>query len=312
LDTTNVLIEVTAVDNTKAMIVLDTIVTMFGEYTSPPFHVEQVEIIDETRGTVRLTPEFEKRIVKTPLSYVESAIGVKIAQNKVQEYLRRMSLPSEVVNTPEGPVINVHIPPTRSDILHPCDIMEDVAIGYGFNKILDIASPPQTLTVGAQQPINKLTDQLRHSVAFAGYCEILSLSLCSIAENYEFLRKQNDDLAVVIGNPKTTDYQLGRTNLYVGLLKTLQHNKKVALPIKIFEISDVILKSEGYDVGAKNSRHLCAMYMNINAGFEHIHGLLDRIMLLLKYLWLKVALWVIGFKPVMMTLTSRVGVQRFM
>lgn len=34
--------------------------------------------------------------------------------------------------------IVVTIPPTRSDILHPCDILEDVAIGYGFNTILGI------------------------------------------------------------------------------------------------------------------------------------------------------------------------------
>ena len=27
------------------------------------------------------------------------------------------------------------IPPTRHDILHPCDIMEDVAVAYDFNKV---------------------------------------------------------------------------------------------------------------------------------------------------------------------------------
>lgn len=35
------------------------------------------------------------------------------------------------------------------------------------------------------------------------------------------------------------------------------------------------------DVGAKNYRHLCAVYYNKNPGFEIIHGLLDRIMQLL-------------------------------
>lgn len=32
------------------------------------------------------------------------------------------------------------------------------------------------------------------------------------------------------------------------------------------------------DVGAKNCRHLCAIYYNKSPGFEIIHGLLDRIM----------------------------------
>lgn len=35
------------------------------------------------------------------------------------------------------------------------------------------------------------------------------------------------------------------------------------------------------DVGARNYRHLCAVYYNKNPGFEVIHGLLDRIMQLL-------------------------------
>lgn len=35
------------------------------------------------------------------------------------------------------------------------------------------------------------------------------------------------------------------------------------------------------DVGARNYRHLCAVYYNKNPGFEIIHGLLDRIMQLL-------------------------------
>jgi len=255
--------------------------TMFGEYTAIPFQAEQVEIV-EVSGSTTLTPEFGVRTVSAPLSYIESAIGVKIARDKVQDYLGRMCLPSHLEDSPSGPLVQVLVPPTRSDVLHACDVMEDVAIGYGFNKILDVSAPPCTLTVGAQQPINKLTDQLRNEIAQAGFTEVLTLSLCATEENYNFLRKPDDGLAVRISNPKTQEYQVGRTNLYVGLLKTLHHNKQLALPVKIFEISDIMVKSDIYDVGARNKRQLCAMYTNTTAGFEYIHGLLDRIMLLLE------------------------------
>jgi phenylalanyl-tRNA synthetase beta chain len=80
----------------------------------------------------------------------------------------------------------------------------------------------------------------------------------------------------------TIEYQIGRTNLFVGILKTLNQNKHINVPIKLFEISDIMHKAEGYDVGACNERYLCAVYMSTSAGFEHIHGLLDRIMLLLE------------------------------
>lgn len=48
--------------------------------------------------------------------------------------------------------------------------------------------------------------------------------------------------AVHIANPKTIEFQIARTSLIPGLLKTLNSNKKMPLPLKLFEISDVILK----------------------------------------------------------------------
>jgi len=280
LQTKNVFIEVTAVDKTKALIVLDTLVTSFGEYTAIPFQVEQVEIIEPDSSY--LTPDFKPKTITTSLSYIQSAIGVKISKDKVEDYLLRMCLPAKIVDTQAGVMVHVSVPPTRADVLHACDVMEDVAIAYGFNKILDISAPPTTLTVGAQQPLNKLTDQLRNEIAQAGFTEILTLSLCSIEENYNFLNKKEDGQAVRIANPKTLEYQVVRTNLYSCLLKTLQHNKQVAMPVRIFEISDVMVKSDAYDVGARNKRQLCAIYMNTSGGFEVIHGLLDRVMLLLE------------------------------
>jgi hypothetical protein len=60
-------------------------------------------------------------------------------------------------------------------ILHACDIMEDVAIGYGFNSIPRIT--PSTVTAGKPQPLSKLSDLLRDEVAHAGYTEVLTWCL---------------------------------------------------------------------------------------------------------------------------------------
>lgn len=35
----------------------------------------------------------------------------------------------------DGEKMKIEFPPTRSDILHPCDLVEDIGIGYGFNNI---------------------------------------------------------------------------------------------------------------------------------------------------------------------------------
>lgn len=40
----------------------------------------------------------------------------------------------------------------------------------------------------------------------------------------------------------------------------------------------MVLADQNSEVGARNERHLCVVYYNKNAGFEIIHGILDRIM----------------------------------
>jgi len=75
--------------------------------------------------------------------------------------------------------------------------------------------------------------------------------------------------------------QVARTTLLPGILKTLSCNKGVPLPVRLFEISDVVLKDSARDVGACNQRRLCAVYCDTTSGFEVVHGLLDRTMQLL-------------------------------
>ncbi|XP_029680083.1 phenylalanine--tRNA ligase beta subunit-like isoform X2 [Formica exsecta] len=57
------------------------------------------------------------------------------------------------------------------------------------------------------------------------------------------------------------------------------------LPHKLLEVSDVVLRDDKMEVGARNNHRLCAVYANKPAGFEIIHGLVDRILLLLEVPW---------------------------
>lgn len=279
LDTKNVFIELTATDLTKAKIVLDTLVTMFGQYCSEPFVVESAEVTSPD-GKVAIYPTLQYRKETVDKDDVNSKVGIQIESSEIAKLLSKMSLPSEVSKKDKNK-IDVEIGPTRHDILHACDIIEDVAIAYGYNNIEKTI--PKCSVIANQQSINKLTDLLRHSVAEAGFTEALTFSLCSRDDVSTRLRKPlNNNEVVHIGNPKTLDFQVARTTLLSGLLKTVQSNRKMPLPLKLFEISDVVLKDQTKDVGAKNERRLCAVNYNKTPGFETIHGLLDRVMQLLE------------------------------
>lgn len=55
--------------------------------------------------------------------------------------------------------------------------------------------------------------------------------------------------------------------------------------MKLFEIQDVVLCDPEAEVGARNERRIGAINCNKSAGFEIVHGLLDRVMLLLEVPW---------------------------
>jgi phenylalanyl-tRNA synthetase beta chain len=184
--------------------------------------------------------------------------------------------------TKDPNIIDVDVPCTRADVLHQCDIMEDVAIAYGFN-ILPRVFPGQSGTIAQPLAVNKLTDILRLEAAMAGWSEVMPLILCSQDENFGWLNRKDDGrTAVRLANPKTVEYQVVRTTLLPGLLKTIRENKHHSVPIKIFEASDVALKAPEVERKSRNERHFAAAWYGKTSGFEIVHGLLDRLMLMLK------------------------------
>nr|XP_039249843.1 phenylalanine--tRNA ligase beta subunit-like [Styela clava] len=277
LNTKNIFIEITATDLTKAKITLDTIVAMYSEYCDKPFIIEPVEIT-RPDGKKLITPELKYRKETVSAEYINNKIGIKQSAEQHADSLTRMCLKSKVL--PENGKIEVEIPPTRSDIMHACDIMEDCAVAYGFNNIA--FTFPKSVTIGAQFKLNKLTDLLRIDMAAAGFTEGLSFALCSKDDVGRKLRDGVKDIHPVhISNPKTLEFQVTRTSLLPGLLKTAASNRNMPLPMKLFEIQDIIFKDSTADTGSRNRRHLAAIYYNKTPGFEVIHGLLDRIMQLL-------------------------------
>ncbi|CAF0733337.1 unnamed protein product [Adineta steineri] len=277
VNTKNVFIECTAVDLHKANVVLNIILTMFAQYCSKPFEIEPVEV-EQVDGTVILYPNLNDRTENVSVKKMNQRIGIQVDVETAATLLNRMSLRTEIL---DSDTLRVNIPVTRSDILHFCDIVEDCAIAYGFNNINKTV--PKTSCIGNQFELNRVSDLIRHSVAESGFTEALTFTLCSCADVAEKFGKNIENIpAVHIANPKTQDFQIGRTSLLPGLLKTIANNQGTALPIQLFEVSDVILKDLTREIGSRNERRLCAVYYNRSPGFEIIHGLLDRIMTLVK------------------------------
>ncbi|KAI9897085.1 hypothetical protein N3K66_008107 [Trichothecium roseum] len=281
LNTKNVLVEITATDNKKLEIVTDMMVTMFSSYCARPFTVEPVRIVSDHNGFTRTTPKLEPRIAEVEIDYLNSCTGLNESPDRLCELLNKMAYTSKL-STENPKLLECSVPITRPDVLHQCDIMEDLAVCFGFNN-LPRTAPTQSATIGAPLPVNKLSDIIRAEAAISGWSEVMPLILCSHEENFEWLNRTDDGETVIrLANPKTQEYQVVRTSLLPGLVKTIRENKSHPLPMKIFEAADVGFKDSSQERKARNERHFAAAFCSKTSGFEMVHGLLDRIMMMLR------------------------------
>ena len=281
LTTRNVFIDVTATDKTKLDIIVNMMVTMFSLYTAEPFTVEPVKIVSKHNNETRQAPDLTPRETQAEVSYINACCGLNLSASEICKLLDRMAYTASPSKASKD-LIDVAIPPTRADVLHQADIMEDVAVAYGFNK-LPRSFPSKSGTIAQPLLINKLSDIIRVEAAMAGWTEVMPLILCSHDENFAWLNREDDGkTAVKLANPKTLEYQVVRTTLLPGLLKTVRENKQHPVPMKMFEVSDVAFKDPSRERKSRNERHFAAAWYGKTSGFEVVHGLLDRVMLMLK------------------------------
>ena len=274
LDTHNVFIDITGLDYTKCEIVLNTLVAMFSVYCKDPFTIEEVKVVTKKNGEEKIYPDLKPRVFKADVDYLRTISGINdIVPEEILKCLKKMELDGKILNEKE---IEVTAPITRSDVLHQCDIAEDLAISYGYNNITKKITP--TNCYGRQQPYNKLSDLFRHEMAMGGYVEFLTMSLLSEKDLYTNMLKKPDDTSAKIFYSSCKEFEYMRNSLIPGILKTVEANKANQLPYRIFEISDVVLVDKNNEVGAANRRKLCFAYANTVSSMEIVQGMVDLLM----------------------------------
>lgn len=190
------------------------------------------------------------------------------------------------------------MPITRSDIMHECDLVEDIAIAYGYNNLKKAV--PSTFAGAAGQPINHMSDLLRQEMAMAGFTECLNWALLSRSENFAAMRREekleehwrlvanpheySPSLpAVSISNAKTKEFEIARTSILPGILKTCANNKELPTPIRLFEVGDVVLQDPTREVRSKNVRRIGAIHSDTKTQLHLLHGALDQLMYSLNF-----------------------------
>eukprot|EP00771_Trimastix_marina_P003911 gnl/Trimastix_PCT/621.p1 GENE.gnl/Trimastix_PCT/621~~gnl/Trimastix_PCT/621.p1 ORF type:complete len:534 (+),score=216.74 gnl/Trimastix_PCT/621:311-1912(+) len=271
--TRNVLIECTAMDLTRAKLVLNVMVTSFAQYCRS---IEQVTVV-RADGEQYCTPDLSARRMATSMEYIQKSIGVPLMPEVVVQHCQQMMLGASVrAGTEDSPIFDIDVPPMRSDVMSECDVMEDVAIAYGFDRIPQEVA--QLHTTGQFHAANEISERAREELAMSGFTEISTFVLCNHRECNEMLNRPVDPRTAVITNPRNIDCEVCRTTMIPSALKTLASNISHPKPIKLYEISDVVHLDSESDTGARNVRRLVALNCDNQAAFEVGHGMLCTVM----------------------------------
>ncbi len=256
--TEDIFIEVTGLDknvNIALNIVATALVERGGRIQSVSMHYPD---------RVVKTPNLEPAEMTVSIAEVNSLIGLNLSAEECKHCCERMGLGATV----KDGHIKLLIPPYRYDILHPWDIIEDIAIGYGYNRLMP--EYPDTVVIGEQHPVEELKSAVRAIMTGLGYFEVITFTLTSSTKQFERMRRKESQ-AVEVADPISSEHTMLRCTILPNLLEVLSFNKHHDLPQRIFEVGTVIS-------GFKEREHLAAVSIHANANFAEIRSVVDSVL----------------------------------
>jgi phenylalanyl-tRNA synthetase beta chain len=194
-------------------------------------------------GKKEITPDLTPEKMKISPENINKLLGLDLKEVEIKKLLEKMGY-NYNPNRKE-----VEIPAYRTDIMHEVDIAEDVAIAYGYDKI--VPEIPQIATIGEEDEKEKIKRKIAEILVGLGLLEISSLHLLT----KEDLEKAKIKEAIEVEETKS-DYKFLRHNLLTSALKILGENVDAEYPQKIFEIGKTFEKDEKEETGIKEKDKL--------------------------------------------------------
>ncbi|MGV8151042.1 MAG: phenylalanine--tRNA ligase subunit beta [Candidatus Woesearchaeota archaeon] len=213
-----------------------------------------------------VTPDLSGMEMKIDIDYVNKILGLNLKESEVKNLLEKMG--HSYKNK------KATIPRYRADILHPIDLVEDIAIAYGYEKFE--SKIPDAATVAAQRPIELFEGKIREILIGNGLLEVKSFQLTN--KDYQCRLMNYSAQLVELANAVTQDYNVLRYWIIPSLLEILKNNKQYEYPQNIFEIGTIFKINESYDTKVQESDVLAIAFAGNDANFTRVKQIIDALM----------------------------------
>jgi len=265
-NTRSILIDVTGTDINAVNSVLNTIVHTLTFYGGEVLGAEVIY-----PDTAMVVPDVRPRRVKVDLKFVFEWLGIgRVPFLIMESALNKMGY--RIASVSEG-YIEVEVPYYRSDILHQVDVVEDIAMGVGYDNIGFEEVEPR-LRVSKGLNLKTIASVIRDVLVGLGYTELNTLTLVpsQVVEELGF-----KDFALVVNAPSNEINAL-RSTLLQSIIVALKNSQYIPQPVKVFEIGEVVLNCPSCYNKWRNELRVCWAIMDSETRFEDIHATLYAVL----------------------------------
>ena len=200
--------------------------------------IEELGAGEVVGGMVDVFPvKPEEKVLPFEPDKYNKLLGTDVSSDEMLKYFDKLEIKYNESNN------TLHIPSFRQDLLRTCDMAEEVARFYGYDKI------PVTLPSG-ESTSGKLSFKLRvESVArevaqFCGFSQSMNYSFESPKAFDKLLVPENSDLrqAIRILNPLGQDFSIMKTQALNGMLTSLATNyNRKNKNVRLYEIGNIYI-----------------------------------------------------------------------
>ena len=237
---------------------LNIIVTTLAEMSGEIYQM----ILDYQKK--KITPDLEPQKTSIKLENVNKLLGLNLKQQDLTKLLAKMG---HYYKAP-----NVFSPAWRADILHEIDIIEDIAIAYGYQNFQP--EIPQISTIGQESKESIIKNKIAEIITGFKMQEISTFHLIKPQEAK--LMKMQKPIYV---EDSKTDYKILRPNLTIPALRILSENIDSEYPQKVFELGIVFRADESQETGIKetDSLILALTPANFTEAKQHLDYLFSQL-----------------------------------
>ena len=274
--TRNILVEVTGtvhetVLNTLKIVTLS-LIDRGGKAYSATVHYPQ-------GNSTEVTPSFETKHMDLNVEYANKILDLHLAPRQIAELLAKAGFGVQKL---EKNRVTIQIPCYRIDIMHQVDLVEDVAIAYGYNNIKPFWR--ELPTTGGSRPEQVFLGIARELMVGLGYQEVLTYNMTNPQNLFTKMNAKKQKI-VEFANPKVQTLTCIRNWLLPSLMEFLSCNLHIEYPQRIFELGPVTVLDEKAETRTRDEDTLAVAVSHASASFTEMKSTLDALFMNLGLQW---------------------------